>query len=125
MLNQIRNYSAKTICLFIPILLLPFTGLSQINENFSDGDFTNNPTWVGDAGQFQINSSDQLQLNSSDAGESYLSTENYLINEIEWRFWIKLSFSPSGNNNTRVYLVSDNPDLKEPLNGYFLQFGEA
>ena len=125
MLIQIRNYSAKTICLFILILLLPFTCISQINDDFSDGDFANNPTWVGDAGQFQINSSYQLQLNSSDAGESYLSTENYLINETEWRFWIKLSFSPSGNNNTRVYLVSDKPDLKEPLNGYFLQFGEA
>ena len=125
MLNQIRNYSAKTTYFFILILLLPFTCLSQINENFSDGDFTNNPTWVGDAGQFQINSSYQLQLNSLDAGESYLSTENYLINETEWRFWIKLSFSPSGNNNTRIYLVSNNSNLKEPLNGYFLQLGEA
>ncbi len=125
MLNQIRNYSAKTICFFILTFLLPFTVLSQINENFSDGDFTNNPTWVGDAGQFQINSSYQLQLNSLDAGESYLSTENYLINETEWRFWIKLSFSPSVNNNTRIYLVSDNSNLKEPLNGYFLQLGEA
>lgn len=109
------------LCLFF----LPLTVLAQLAENFSDGDFSSNPVWNGITENFEINNSKQLHLNASEAGISYLSTQNSLLDSTEWQFWIKLSFSPSANNFTRVYLVSDNEDLTAPLNGYFLQFGEA
>jgi hypothetical protein len=35
-----------------------------------------------------------------------------------------MSFAPSNNNFAQVYLTSDKSDLKEPLNGYYLRFGE-
>ncbi len=38
---------------------------------------------------------------------------------------MKQSFSSSATNNGRVYLASDQSDLTKPLNGYYLQFGEA
>ena len=39
--------------------------------------------------------------------------------------FIRLNFSPSSSNYARVYLASDQQDLQQALNGYFLQFGES
>jgi hypothetical protein len=106
--------------LFIPILLY-----AQLSDNFSDGDFTANPTWSGTSEKFIVNSSFQLQLNDTEAGSAWLTTPYSPDGAAEWRFWIKLNFSPSGSNFSDVYLISDNPNLNESLNGYFLRFGEA
>jgi hypothetical protein len=101
--------------------------LAQLSDDFSDGDFTSNPTWSGSASQFIVNASGQLQLNNSVAGQSYLSTAfaTASLDNFEWQFYVKQSFSPSSTNYGRVYLVSDQADLTQPLNGYFLQFGET
>ena len=113
---------------FLLILFLFTAGISsaQVTDNFSDGDFTNNPSWSGDNTKFIVNAALELQLNSSGPDSSYLAIPNTVsIDSCEWNFWIRLNFSPSGNNNSRVYLVSDQQNLKSPLNGYYLQFGEA
>ena len=112
--------------LFIAFSLLNFLSYGQITDDFSDGDFTNNPTWSGDAAQFTVNASQQLQLNSSGTGSSYLAVATSLptLDNTEWQFYIKLNFSPSGSNNARVYLASNSQNLKGSLNGYYLQFGE-
>ena len=113
--------------LFIPFLFLSAFATAQVTDNFTDGDFTANPTWSGDASEFTVNASKQLQLNNTVAGASYLSAASptLSLNNIEWRFYIKQSFSPSSSNYGRVYLASDQADLEGPLNGYYLQFGEA
>jgi len=114
--------------IFILFLVLSFTSLfvkAQIQDDFSDGDFTNNPAWSGDAAQFKVNSSKKLQLNSSGTDTSFLSTANSLVSNTEWRFYIKQSFNSSSNNYSRIYLVSDNSNLKNSLNGYFVQFGST
>ena len=38
------------------------TFFSQLTENFSDGDFNNNPKWTGDTLEFIVNSDFKLQL---------------------------------------------------------------
>lgn len=113
------------ICLFFSLFLLSGMMSAQVNEDFSDGNFTANPPWSGDVADFTVNSSNQLQLNSSGAGDSYLVTPNSLAGSTQWEFWIKLAFAPSGNNYGRVYLLSDEKAIKDSaLNGYYLQFGE-
>ena len=113
----------RILCVFI---FCTFLGeiFAQVEDNFSDGDFTENPTWIGDESLFMVNSSHQLQLNDVDAGKASLVTEQHLIANSEWRFWIRMPFAPSNNNFARVYLAADKSNLKEPLNGYYLQFGE-
>jgi hypothetical protein len=108
-------------------LLLSAQLTAQVVDNFSDGDFTNNPTWTGTSADFIVNSSQQLQLNNTVAATSYLSTSHNLsdINDKEWRIWVKQSFSPSSSNYGRIYLTADNADLTLAQNGYYLQFGEA
>lgn len=107
------------------VFALPYMVKGQFTDDFSDGDFALNPTWSGDVADFKINTSFQLQLNATVAGESYLSTPSSSIADAEWQFWVKQSFSSSVNNNSRVYLVSDQANLKGPLNGYFVQVGET
>ena len=114
----------KQIFLLLFVLLSNLV-LSQASDDFEDGNFTENPEWTGNQQLFKVNSSFQLQLNDTVANQSYLGTANSMIENTEWRCWIKLSFSPSGNNYARYYLVSDNEDLTGLLNGYFLQFGES
>lgn len=105
----------------------PFFALAQLTDDFSDGDFINNPTWGGDASEFIVNASQQLQLNAAALGISYLSTSNNSpsLDNVTWQFYINLDFSPSSGNYARVYLVSDNSNLEGNLNGYYLQFGET
>jgi hypothetical protein len=99
----------------------------QVQEDFTDGDFSYNPEWSGAIGNFIVNSSGQLQSYNTIASYSFLTTEHHLttIQNKEWNFWVKLSFSPSSNNNARIYLTSDNTDLSIKPDGYFLQLGET
>jgi len=110
---------------FLIFFLLPTLILAQVTDDFEDGDFTQNPGWSGTETNFIVNTSSQLQLNDTAANISYLVTANSLATDCEWRCWVKLSFSPSANNNARIYLVSDQSDLTQALNGYFLQLGES
>ncbi len=115
--------------IFFILLFIPILAVSQVVDNFSDGNFTANPTWAGETSEFIVNSSFQLQLTATlpytaPSDTAYLSTPNTRINDTEWRFWVKLSFATSANNHGRVYLVSDQSNLEGPLNGYFVQLGD-
>ena len=117
---------------FLALALLFFIAnvcVAQLADNFSDGDFTVNPPWLGSTTNFIVNGSNQLQLNNTVAGTSYLSTPFSLADlsqvNTEWQVYVKQTFSPSGSNFGRVYLTSDQTDLTQPLNGYYLQFGES
>jgi hypothetical protein len=114
-----RNY------ILLLIIFLPGMMNAQLTESFTDGDFTTSPAWNGDAQLFKVNSSYQLQLNSSGENSSSLATAVSVSDSMEWNFWVKQSFSPSGNNFSKVYLMADQQDLKGPLNGYFIKLGES
>ena len=118
----------KTFPVLLAILLFTFQQVSaQIFDDFSDGDFTANPSWHGSTAHFVVNASAQLQLSTDAAGTSWLSTAFNAAPDqnIAWEFYLKQSFDPSSANFSRFYLMSDQPDLSGPLNGYYLQFGEA
>jgi len=120
-MNRILHFCIPAIVL----VFLSFLAQAQLTDNFSDGDFSDNPEWTGNTGAFIVNSSQQLQLNSSGDGLSYLTTLLPASGLTEWRVWVKLAFSPSDNNNLRIYLASDAATLTDPLNGFFLKLGES
>jgi len=115
------------------LLITSYISLSQVHDDFSDGNFTSGPAWLGDTTRFQITSSSAippelkpaLQLNSEGSDTSMLYLPNTMMMNTEWRFWIKMSFNTSANNFARIYLVSDQENLKGDLNGYFVQAGGA
>lgn len=109
-------------------ILTQLTCFGQIADNFSDGDFTSNPTWTGTAVDYTINASNQLQLNNAGvAATSYLSTPHLLstLDNKEWKFWTRQSFAPSSSNFGRIYLTSSSADLSTDPDGFYLQLGEV
>lgn len=107
------------------LFLFPFTLLAQVTDDFSDGDFTQNPIWSGTTEQFTVNNNKQLQLNAGGEGTAYLSLPITEYETMEWQFWIREAFAPSGNNYSDVWLSADNADLQNVTQGYFLRFGEG
>ena len=107
------------------LLLLPLSLLAQVTDDFSDGDFTQNPTWSGMAEQYTVNNSKQLQLNAEGEGTAWLSLPITEYESMEWQFWIREAFAPSGNNYSDVWLCADNADLSQAIQGYFLRFVEG
>ena len=109
------------------LLLFIFTtcwqvGFAQFIDDFTDGDFTNNPTWEGDINNFEIDST-QLHLSDTITNTSYLATESKSIINGSWEFNIRLDFSPSSSNFAKVYLISDNTNITSSLNGMYVRIG--
>lgn len=115
-------------------LLIPLFTSAQLSDNFSDGNFNQNPVWLGDTNVFKISTysnsawsqQPRLQLNGTAADTSivYVQNPDNSINNKEWDFWVRLAFNTSKTNNCRVYLASDSPDFRNALNGFFVQFGD-
>jgi hypothetical protein len=115
----------KILLFIISVILFQGFARAQFADSFTDGNFTSNPTWTGDVALYKVNTASQLQLNSTISETAALSAANSMTPDMEWHFWIKLAFAPSDNNLARFYLTSDQADLKGPLNGYYLKFGET
>ena len=105
-------------------MLIPTFGFGQFVDDFSDGDFTANPTWGGDAANFEVDGSQRLWLNApAESDTSYLSVSSEAIDDATWEFLVELDFNPSSSNLARVYLVSNSSNLEGSLNGYYVRLG--
>lgn len=114
------------ILLLFLFLNLPFFATAQLLETFSDGNFTANPTWSGDASLFTVNSAQQLQSNGpAVTATGYLATPSQVNIGAEWEFWVNLKFATSNANLAEVYLMSDAQNLAGSLNGYFVRIGDT
>ena len=127
--------SAGLACIMIRLLffmlhLLCFHGLTlfaQINETFSDGNFSVDPAWNGTAGSWIVNASGQLQSSNTNANSTfYLSTPNKLAVMTEWKFDVRLNFNTSGSNYADIFLIASAPDLSQNATcGYFVRIGNT
>lgn len=107
------------------MLFFAFNSYSQVVDNFNDGDFTNNPRWIGDTAYFNIENA-QLHSNGLQASSKlYLCTENTIMDSTEWNFLIDLKFAPSSTNFVRIYLTSSDADLPNSVNAYYIEIGQS
>ncbi len=110
--------------------LLPLSSRGQVllQDDFSDGNFSENPAWLGEEEKFAV-LNQQLQLYDQQAGSSntaFLSlfAPVSMNDSTCWQFQIKLDFAPSTANHARVYLMASEADLSsEQLHGYYLKIG--
>ncbi len=111
---------------FTLLIVFAFASLSaQVTDNFADGDFTNNPTWSGDALEWEVLNG-ELHLNNTapaSSNNSYLSTPSMALNNGTWEFRVRLDENPSSTNFVEVFLASDIADLEGNTNGYFVKLG--
>lgn len=118
----------KKITIFFYFLLLTDSfGYAQISENFNDGEFANNPTWLGNTSDYMVNSSFQLQSNNTVANSSYyLSTASSIATAAQWEFYLRISFNPSSANYVDAYLTASASDLSlNSTSGYFVRIGNT
>ncbi len=115
----------KPILLLTSFLLIFGICKAQVCDDFSDGNFNENPAWRGCDSLFIINDEKQLQLNAESGGNAWLSVVYEKHNEMEWRFWIKEKFSPSSKNFCDVYLCGDKENIEKNNLSYILRFGES
>lgn len=110
------------------LLLLPWWAHGQLQERFTDGNFTQNPVWSGDAASFIVNTQQQLQSN----GPAVTGTTLQLVTPSQaaigtvWEFWANLKLATSASNYADVYLISTSEDFKSINNsGYFVRIGNT
>jgi len=112
----------KNLSLFF-VFFVPVLCFAQVNENFSDGNFTNNPVWTGTTSNFMVNSSFQLQSQATTASTSFLFTPSEAFGNATWECAVKIAYNPSAYNYANVYLASDKSDVSSGCNGYYVQIG--
>jgi hypothetical protein len=98
---------------------------AQINETFSDGDFTNNPTWTGNTSDFSVVNGELKSTNTVLNSKFSLSTANTLASNCQWEFYTNLQFNTSSLNLVDFYLTANvsNPASDPNANGYFVRMG--
>ncbi len=116
-------YMKFTSLFIVPLLLLYFSAAGQITDTFSDGDFSQNPSWQGDVANFVVNTAGELQLMAPAAGSSTLAVGGFIADSAIWNLHFRLAFAPSAANLLRIYLLADQANLSA-ANGYFLEIGE-
>lgn len=108
--------------IFLLVFFYSICSLSQVKDDFSDGDFTENPAWVGEVEKFKVDKKGQLRLNDANkTGNAYLATPSTLINGATWSFYIHLLFNPSASNYAVFYLSSTVENFSGE--GYMLMIG--
>lgn len=111
--------------LTISFLLITISTFAQFQDNFSDGNLDQNPTWLGDTANFIINSNSELQLDASTSGTSQIYVNAPTADSTVWEFYVNLDFAPSTSNQLKVYLSSNTSDFSASLNGYYILVGES
>lgn len=114
--------------LFFALLTMNTLSLSaQWVDDFSDGNFSSAPAWLGDVERFAVMDG-RLQLYDTSAAGSnarflYSNAPTAITDSTHWEAYFFLNFSPSSANLCRWYLAVDSPPGSNSFEGYYLQLG--
>ncbi|OGU34082.1 MAG: hypothetical protein A2068_01980 [Ignavibacteria bacterium GWB2_35_6b] len=111
----------------------------QLYDSFSDGDFTSNPVWSGDTGDWQVvtssaagvntSGSQTLRLNATVAadGTKYLSSQisGSWGTEQSWGLWMGRRSPVTTTNQSVIWLWSNESNLtSSTIDGYRILIGD-
>jgi len=115
------------ILILLLLLYMRLTSSAQLQESFSDGDFTQNPVWLGDTAAWMVNATGELQSNQTISNSRFfLSTASNMATDTEWEWTSRLLFNPSSLNYMDVFLASSGPDpYHDSCKGYFVRLGQT
>lgn len=105
------------------LIIVSICAYSQVHDDFSDGNFSQQPSWTGSESNFFVNPTGQLQSKAPATSTSWLFTASESINNATWECWVRINYSTSSSNYASIYIVSDNNDLLNGCNGYYVQVG--
>lgn len=114
----------KTIDFWL-LLLGPLTAGAQIADDFSDGNYSANPEWIGTPGAWMVNAAGTLQSLWQQPNSSFwISTPQSLNGAVVWEYSIQLQFNTSSVNYADVYLSASGADLSATgISGYLVRLG--
>lgn len=98
---------------------------AQFSDSFTDGDLNNNPKWIYNAGDFEVQSGRLKTLNANGGVVKYgiSSQANYDSAEIyTWEF--QYGINPSSANYTEFWVAADTV-VEKARNGYFVRAGNT
>ena len=121
----LKTFAEKYFLTTTLAYLLCITAFAQVQDNFSDGNISADPTWQGTTDRFRVSTGQLRLLAPDEAGAAWLTTPSAAIANAAWEIRVAMDFNPSSNNYTRVYLTSDEADLSGSLNGYFVMIGNT
>ncbi|MCB9350999.1 MAG: lamin tail domain-containing protein [Lewinellaceae bacterium] len=118
----------KKITFFALLLSLLSNHLSaQLEDDFSDGNFSSDPEWFGNTDKFAVANGELQLLDNEPAANNttylYLPAPTSTDAATSWEVLIRMEFSPSASNFARIYLSASNPNLTESQEGYYLKVG--
>lgn len=120
-----RDCHMRLLLLFLAILAKIASLSAQFTDDFSDGNFSQNPAWSGDTSHFQ-QLQGQLALRAPvGVSRSTLVTASSVQLNASFSGWVRLQFNPSSANYLDYYLISNHDSLHLPLQGLFLRFGHT
>ncbi len=119
----------KAFFSFFILVFFLTQGFSQLMDDFSDQNITENPVWQGDIDKFTVNNG-ELQLfdqNPQANNVAFLAVPalTSMDEETTWEFFFRMEFNPSGTNYLRVYLSASESDFSADLEGYYIQAGSG
>jgi len=121
--NFKSNLSLIRYFIILCVSYQPFCLSGQLNLDFNNENI-NAVKWEGNINSFKINTSGQLQLSTSGAGESAIYTRFKIPKDsIQAELYFKLQFAPSNENYGKIYLFTDNI-IETSANGYYIRLGE-
>lgn len=98
-----------------------------LQDDFSDGNFSHQPTWIGDTTAFTIISENGgwLRSNTDSSATHYISTPCAVLDSAEWNITVAFDYSTSSVNFSVFYVAMDAPSPQTANRAYFLKMGNT
>ncbi len=112
---------------FLIFFLFPLTIYSQVTENWTRVSLNESPQWIGKSDMFFVNTElNRLDLRAPEESSSaFLFTTSESISNAEWNFSVTLDFNPSSSNYCLIYLCSNQSEVNESLEGFYVKIGDT